>query len=131
MNRWSKILGFGFLTWLVPFIISFLVFPLHASQRAFFETIMAVVVTSVAVVFSILYLRQVQSGFVGEGALIGVAWFAINLAIDLLLFLPPSPMQMSFPDYMIDIGLTYLIYPIVSVGFGYLLDLKERLRAVT
>ncbi|MDE3090428.1 MAG: hypothetical protein KGJ80_13685 [Chloroflexota bacterium] len=128
MNKLLKLIGFGFLTWLVPFIISILVFPLHASSRAFFEAIMAVVVTIVAVVFSILYLRQVRSGFVGEGALIGVAWFVVNLLIDLLLFLPPSPMQMSFPDYMADIGLTYLIYPVVSMGFGYLLDAHERSR---
>jgi len=119
MNKYLRIILFGFLTWLVPFAVSFFVFPFRISNRGFFETVMAVTVTAVAVAFTLLYLRQVKHGFLGESVVIGVAWFVINIAIDLLLFLPPSPMQMPFGDYMLDIGLTYLIYPIVTIGFGY------------
>lgn len=125
MKRYLKIVLFGFLMWLIPFAVSFAVFPFKASNRGLFETVMAVTVTAVAVVFTVLYLNQVQRRFTREGVLIGAAWFVINIIVDLLLFLPPSPMQMSFPDYMTDIGFTYLIYPIVSIGFGYLLDRKE------
>jgi hypothetical protein len=124
MNKFLKVIAFGFLTWLIPFVISFFVFPLRASQRPFFETIMAVTVTATAVVFSILYFRRIKYGFLREGVLIGIAWFIINIVIDLLLFMPDSPMQMSFAGYMMDIGLTYLIFPIVALGFGYLLDQK-------
>ena len=124
MNRYLKILAFGFLTWLTPFVISFFVFPLKASNRPFFETIMAIVVAAVAVFFSILYLRRINARFLSEGVLIGIVWFLVNLAIDLPLFMLDSPMKMSFPDYMTDIGFTYLIYPIVSVGSGYLLEQK-------
>lgn len=31
-------------------------------------------------------------------------------------------MKMSFADYMMDIGLTYLIIPAVTLGFGYSLQ---------
>ena len=124
MNQYVKVIQFGFLMWLIPFAVSFLVFPFHGSNRGFFETVMAVTVTAVAVAFSVLYLRRITGGFLKHGIVIGVAWFAINLFIDLLLFLPPSPMQMSFIDYMLDIGLTYLIFPIVTIGFGYLLEKK-------
>ena len=124
MNKYLKILAFGFLTWLTPFVISFFVFPLKASNRPFFETIMAIVVAAVAVFFSILYLRRINARFLSEGVLIGIVWFLVNLAIDLPLFMLDSPMKMSFPDYMTDIGFTYLIYPIVSVGSGYLLEQK-------
>lgn len=31
---------------------------------------------------------------------------------------------MSFANYMMDIGLTYLIFPIVTVGFGVILRKK-------
>jgi uncharacterized membrane protein YpjA len=122
MTKYLKILLFGFLTWLIPFAISFVVFPFKETNRGLFETTMAVSVTAVAVLFAILYLRRVPSGFVGEGILIGIIWFAVNIVIDLFLFLPPSPMQMAFGDYMTDIGFTYLIYPIVTIGFGYLLE---------
>ena len=109
MKKILKVIGYGFLTWLIPFAISFVVFPLRASQRAFFETIMAVVVAATAALFSALYLRKVQAGWLKDGALIGGVWFAVNLVVDLLLFIPPSPMQMPLADYMMDIGLTYLI----------------------
>ena len=122
MNKYLKVVLLGFLTWLLPFAVSFLVFPLRASQRPFFETIMAVVVAVTAVFFTVLYLRQVKAGFLKEGALVGVAWFVINIVIDLPLFLLESPMQMSFTDYMMDVGLTYLIYPVVGIGVGYLLE---------
>lgn len=128
MNKYLKVILLGFLTWLIAFAVSFLVFPLRSSQRPFFETIMAVTVTAVAVFFSILHLRKVRAHFLQEGALIGVAWFLVNLAIDLPLFLLDSPVKMSFPDYMTDIGLTYLIYPVVTIGFGYLLDAQGAAR---
>ena len=124
MNKYLKIALYGFLTWLVPFAISFLVFPLRASNRAFFETIMAVVVAAVATIFAALYLRRVNTGWLRASIVIGVAWFLINLVFDLFLFLPPSPMQMALPDYMMDIGLTYLIFPMVSIGQGYVLERK-------
>ena len=35
-----------------------------------------------------------------------------------------GPMKMPFADYIKDIGLTYLIIPMVTLGFGYLLQQK-------
>jgi hypothetical protein len=48
-------------------------------------------------------------------------WLVISLVIDLILFMPESPMQMTLSDYMIDIGITYLIILIIPVGSGYLM----------
>jgi hypothetical protein len=31
---------------------------------------------------------------------------------------------MPFPDYMMDIGLTYLIIPTITIGFGSVLEKK-------
>jgi hypothetical protein len=124
MNKYVKIVLLGFLTWLIAFAISFVVFPFRASDRGFFESVMAVTVAALAVLFAILYLRAVNAGFLREGVLIGGVWFLVNVVIDLFLFLPASPMQMSLGAYMTDIGLTYLIYPIVTIGLGYLLEQK-------
>ncbi len=71
-----------------------------------------------------LYLKNIQTGFLREGVIIGVSWFIINIAIDLILFLPTSPMQMSLNNYMMDIGITYLLIPVITVGFGFLLNSK-------
>jgi hypothetical protein len=83
---------------------------------------MPVVVTICVVLFSVFYLRKVKVNFFKEGILLGVIWFAISLVIDLMMFMPESPMKMSLVDYMMDIGLTYLIIPIICTGFGHLLE---------
>jgi len=45
MKKYSKVVLFGFFIWLIPFVVSFLIFPIRESQRALFESIIPVVVT--------------------------------------------------------------------------------------
>ncbi len=116
---------FGLLVWLIPFIVSILIFPLRTSNRAPFESIMPVVVTLCAVVFSILYLRNLEEGFVREGLLLGVIWFVISIAIDLLMFMW-GPMKTTCAEYTMDIGLTYLIIPTVTIGFAFVKKRRQR-----
>lgn len=126
MRSYKLALLYGFLVWLIPFIVAFLIYPIRTSNRALFESIMPVVVTICVVFFSVFYFRKVKAGFFKEGILLGVIWFAISLVIDLIMFMPESLMKMSFADYMMDIGLTYLIIPAICIGFGYLLDRQKR-----
>jgi len=60
----------------------------------------------------------VETDFVREGLLLGVVWMAVNVGIDVPLMLSPSPMQMSLGEYMADIGLTYVLIPVVTMGIG-------------
>ena len=124
MNRSARIVIYGFIMWIIPFIVSFVIFPLKNSMNPLFESIMPVVITVVVVTLSYYYLKDIKTNFEIEGVKIGVMWFLISIIIDLILFLPPSPMQMSFTDYMMDIGLTYLIIPAVTIGFGYMIKNK-------
>ena len=124
MKSIKKALLYGFLVWLIPFIVSFLIFPLKSSNRALWESIMPVVITISAVPFLILYFSKLQAHFLKEAVLLGIIWLAISLILDLLLFME-GPMKMSFADYMMDIGLTYLMIPIISIGFGYLLEKRR------
>ncbi|MDY6964723.1 MAG: hypothetical protein SVM80_01960 [Halobacteriota archaeon] len=122
MNKYLKIGLFGFLIWLIPFIVSVLIYPIHDTNRALFESIMPLTGTASLVLLLVLYFGKVQSDFLKEGVIVGVIWFAISLVIDLILFIPESPMHMTFGDYMMDIGITYFSIPIICVGFGYLLE---------
>lgn len=115
---------YGFLVWMIPFVVAFLIFPLRASDRPFFESIMPVVVTIVTVVLGILYFKKVESNFLKEGILLGIIFFAISVVIDLLMF-SKGPMAISFVNYVKDIGFTYLLIPTITIGFGYLLDKKK------
>ena len=114
---------FGFLIWLIPFIMSFFIFGLHEDYRPLFESIMAVTVTLSVVIFSILYFKTVDKDYIKGGVIIGMIWLIINLILDLIIMvLLESPMQMSIGDYMMDIGLTYVIIPVITIGFGMIFE---------
>ena len=127
MTSLKRALSYGFLLWLIPFIVAFLAFPLKKSGSPLFETIMPVTLTACVVILSILYLKKVKSNFLTESMKLGAIWFLISIVIDLGMFMW-GPMKMSFLDYMSDIGLTYLIFPTVTIGFGYLIE-KHRTMA--
>ncbi len=128
MNKYLKICLFGFLVWLIPFLVSFLIFPWRESDayRPLFESIMPVVVAISVVFLSVLYFKKLEKDYLNESIIVGIVWLAISIIIDLVMFLPESQMQMSFVNYMMDIGLTYLIIPIIVVGIGYLIEKKQR-----
>lgn len=122
MKNYIKIGLSGFLIWLIPFAISFIIFPLRETNRPLFESIMPVVLTAVVIAFSVVLIKKDENKPIKEGILAGVSWFLISLFIDLLLFLPESPMQMTLGDYMMDVGLTYILIVIIPIGIGYSLS---------
>lgn len=125
MNKNSKLILYGFLVWLIPFAVSFIVFPLRTTMRPLFESIMPLVLSIVVITLAYYYIKNLDSNFVKEGFLIGISWYIINIAIDLFLFMPASPMHMSFVDYMMDIGLTYVMIPVITIGMGFMADNKS------
>ena len=121
MKKYLRLGLWGFLVWLIPFVLSCLIFPLKTSLPALFESIMPVVVVIFTVVFAVVYLRKLKANFLREGIIVGIAWLVICLVFDLLMFME-GPMKMTFADYMMDIGLVYLMIPTITVGFGWLLE---------
>ena len=107
----------GFLVWLIPFVVAVAVFPVKAWSRSLFESIMAVTLALPVVLFSVLYFRRVREGFLREGIVLGLIWFAINVAIDLPLMLNP-PINYTLAEYIMDIALTYLMIPVITVGIA-------------
>ena len=118
MVSFRRALLFGLFIWVAAFAVAFLIFPLHESSRAVFESIMPIVLAGATVFFARRYFNRVEARFAREGFLLGMLWMATNIAIDLPLMLSPSPMQMTLPEYLGDIGLTYAIIPIITTGIG-------------
>ncbi|GMQ81544.1 MAG: hypothetical protein BMS9Abin05_0976 [Rhodothermia bacterium] len=118
MRSWGKALGFGFLVWLVPFVVAVIFFGLHESSRPLFESIMAVTVTGTAVAFGLLYMKSADSEFVRESIRLGILWLVVAIAIDAPLMLFGGPMQMTVGQYTADIGVTYLSIPVVTWCIG-------------
>lgn len=118
MTSWKKALGLGLIVWLVPFVVAFAAFPLKASWRSLFESIMPVTLAIVVVVCGLLYLRRIPHVSLTEGILLGLFWWAISMAIDMPLMLSP-PMSFSLSEYLADIGLTYALIPVITAGLTW------------
>jgi len=71
MKHWKSAIGLGVLMWLIPFAVSFLIFPFHDSSRPLFESIMAFAVTGSAVVLGLTYLKQINQNWKDEAVLLG------------------------------------------------------------
>jgi len=118
MIPWGKAVGLGFLMWLIPFAVAFMAFPLREAARPVFESVMAVTVTGTAVGIGLAYLRRMAGRYASAGLVVGMLWFVMCVLIDAPLMLLGGPMQMSIGQYFGDIGLTYLIIPLVTWGLG-------------
>jgi hypothetical protein len=101
---------------LIPFVVAFLVFPFHESNRPFFESVMAVVVTLSAVVLGLRYVNRSAGGV--EGLVLGLLWLGLCVLIDAPLMLFGGPMEMTVGQYLADIALTYLAIPAVTWGLA-------------
>jgi hypothetical protein len=121
MKKYCKLFGLSFLAWLCVFLLSVLLSPLKKSADPLFETIMPLILATICIFAVFLWFKKADGHFIREGILLGSFLFAVNILFDLLLFLW-GPMQMTFAAYMNDIGFTYLIYPIITVGFSVFLN---------
>src|SRR5262245_27148339 len=116
-----RMIGFGCLVWLVPFVISVIIFPLKTSAPPLFECAMAVVLAATTIGLFNLYAGAPRKGqgthtiSVRDAAIVGIVWLAINWAFDLPMFMT-GPMKESLASYTMDIGLAYLMIPVITVG---------------
>jgi len=121
MNKYLKMILFGLITWIVPFVTSFLFFNMETQQLSinelFFKSIMIVEGGLIGVFLLVHYFRKISDRFVKEGLIIGLCWFLINIVLDVVVLLPTS--QMDFGTYFQQIGMRYLLIPIISLGMGY------------
>lgn len=112
-----RLVGYGVLVWLIPFAVAFAAFSFRESNRALFESIMAVALAIVVTVLAHDLLRRLSVGQLRAGLIAGIVWMAISVAIDLPLMLP-APVAMPLGAYLADIGLTYLMIPVITTGIG-------------
>lgn len=115
---------YGFLLWLIPFIISIAIFPFKKSEPFLFDSLMTVISVTTLVLLSALYFKKTE-GNLKEGIFLGVLFLAISLSFDYFMFIW-GPIKMSVPAYIKEIGIGYLVYPIITIGFGFLLGNKSK-----
>ncbi len=118
MTSMGKALLFGFLVWLVTFAVAFAISPIHESSRPLFESIMPVATAIIVVPLGVVYFRRIRRRFMREGLRLGLLWVLMCVAIDAPLRLLGWPMYMTVPEYLADIGVAYLMIPVITVGIG-------------
>jgi len=116
-GRPMQVVLYGLLLWAIPLAISFMAFGLKTTNPPFFETIMAVVLAVSVGIFGVMGFRGIRAHFVREGLSMGLTWMGMSIALDMGLFLE-GPMKKPLGDYFTDIGLTYLIYPVIMLAMG-------------
>lgn len=122
----AKNLFLGFLSWLIPFVVSFLFFKpggeLAVPYATFKSGIMVVGIISGCYLL-MRYFKFVDSEFIRNGIIVGVSWFVINILLDAAILIPI--MNTTFTDYFVSIGLSYLCIPVISITMGFLLDKRS------
>ncbi len=118
MLSWKRAVLLGLLSWLIPFVISFLLFPVKRANALLFETLMNLVVLLTAGALYPVYFRK-RAVSAREAVLAGLLWLAVNLILDSPMF-AYGPMKMTAGQYYSEIGLAYLIFPAFALGAGRL-----------
>jgi hypothetical protein len=113
-----RLLGFGVVLWAVVLGVAMAMGSWRTTNRPLFESMIAVTLATATVVMMTVHLRRVSWGFLRAGALAGVIWPAVSVALDMVVF-STGPMKMAFSDYVQDIALTYLMIPVIAMGMAY------------
>ena len=91
---------------------------MRQSHPRLFESVMAVVLAATVVVLGCIYMRKSSGRFIATGARIGATWTVANWALDAPMF-SGGPMQMTLREYAADIGIAYLMIPVITIGLGF------------
>lgn len=103
----------GLLSWAIPFVAGFVLFPLKQANAPLFSTAMYLVVLVTAGALLFWYFRR-RPFTANEAAAVGALWLAINLVCDYPMF-AFGPMKMTALTYYSEIGLVYLTYPVFAL----------------
>ncbi len=126
MNKHVRNILYGFFAWLIPFVASFFFYTREGTLTIdifLFKSIMIIVGLISAAFLLISYFKKIDSNYLKEGIVVGIVWFGINILLDLLVLIPMS--GMSIADYFTQIGLRYLVIPVMTIMVGFVLANKK------
>jgi hypothetical protein len=121
MNQHLRLLTFGILTWLLPFLISL---PFYGSDGGLtidifaFKSLMIVSGAAIGTLLIYLYLRSLpeETNWITTGITIGISWLLINWILDVIVLV--TLFEMTPTDWFIQIGSRYLLLPMMAVLAG-------------
>jgi hypothetical protein len=127
-NRSIRLIVLGFITWLVPFIVSFGFYDRTGDLNVtygLFKCVMIVVSSLTGMWMLAYHMNFISKNFAREGLITGISWLLINYTLDLLVLLPMS--GMSIGQYFMTVGLGYLQIPVICLAVGMIVQRKTSL----
>lgn len=124
-ERWLKILGFGLLVWLAPFLLENSLYYVQMYNEQIYNPLFILIGTTVALIAIALYLPGVGSRLQIEGWVIGAVWYFESVAFDSAFHLLISAGKFDFLTYLLTNGWMHLYIPIAAVLCGYLAQAVE------
>jgi hypothetical protein len=119
MKNIKKLLLYGFLLWLIPFLLSNFIFMLKESDPIFFETLMGLILALTTAGLLYRYNNSASIAGLKDGLILGVVWMAISLFFDFFIFVV-GPLAMPAAQYLREIGMDYLLIVIMAGLVGLL-----------
>ncbi len=117
LTNW-RILVLGLASWALPFLISFLFFNQSGDlqiDRMLFKSLMVVIGGGVGVWLLVKAFKRINPTW-KTGLMIGLYWLIINLVLDFVFLV--TLFGMNPEEYVFDIGLRYLLIPIIAAAMG-------------
>jgi hypothetical protein len=120
MQSPRRALLYGPGVWLGLVVISLILLPAEGKNEALYESIKLTALVGVTLTLTIRYLSKVRGSSLGEGALVGVVWAAIVVALDLVLY-AFGAFNIGLDVYFSDVASSYLAIPVITtLAMGYL-----------
>jgi uncharacterized membrane protein YpjA len=110
-------IGFAFLAWFIPFAASVCLYPIKRSHGPIFDSLMGIILTGSTVLLFAIESRRVMRGQFIHAMKVGLAWVIANWFFDAFMF-GGGPMKMSLGQYISEIGISYLMIPVITMGMG-------------
>ena len=114
----KKVAAYGLLSWLIPFIASFLFFGKSGQPMLPIGLIKSTMIVIGASLGGFLLFRLFKESppSLGSGIAVGSLWFLMNILLDLSILVPMT--RISLGEYFSEIGLRYLVIPIMAGAMG-------------
>ena len=115
MGSAIRIILLGLLIWAVPFGLGMVIFPVVLPVSALFDTIMVVTLAGTTAIASVIHVSRLKEASLDDGLRAGSIWMLMSLLCDVPFFiLGPEMTRMDPVDYMADVGLSYIMIPLIA-----------------
>jgi hypothetical protein len=89
------------------------------------KSVLIIIGATVGALLALWYLKDIKADFVREGAVLGIAWFIINTALDILV-LVYLLQGMDLATWAGQIGIRYLLMPVMTTAMGAAMELRGK-----